>query len=69
MKKIKIETEYIKLDQFLKYIGVVETGGEGKIIIKNGNIKVNGKIATERGKKVRKDDKIEILGIGEYIVI
>ncbi len=69
MKKIKIETEYIKLDQFLKYIGVAETGGEGKLIIKNRNVKVNGKIVIERGKKVRKDDKIEILGIGEYIVI
>lgn len=33
MKKIKIDTEYIKLDQFLKYIGVVQTGGQGKILI------------------------------------
>ncbi len=69
MKKVKINTDYIKLDQFLKYIGIVQTGGEGKIIIKNERVKVNGEIITERGKKIKKGDKIEILGAEKYIVI
>ncbi len=69
MEKIKIETDYIKLDQFLKYIGIAETGGEGKLIIKNEKVKVNGEIITKRGKKIKKGDNIEVLGVGEYIVI
>lgn len=67
--KIKIKTNYIKLDQFLKYVGISETGGEGKLLIKNSEVKVNGIITTERGKKIKKGDNIEVLGVGEYIVI
>lgn len=69
MKNIKIETDYIKLDQFLKYVGIAETGGEGKIIIKKGKVKVNGEVTTKRGKKIKKGDIIKVADIGEYIVI
>lgn len=69
MKEIQIETEYIKLDQLLKFAGIAQTGGQSKILIMEGSVKVNGQVVEERGKKIRKGDKIEIKGIGEYIVI
>lgn len=68
MNEISINTEFIKLDQLLKYIGLAETGGHSKIMIKNGEVKVNGEISTERGKKIRKGDIIEIYGEETYII-
>lgn len=68
LSEIKIKTEYIKLDQLLKYIGISQTGGESKIYIKKGMVKVNGKITYERGKKIKSGDKIYIEGKGSYLV-
>ncbi len=59
MEKISINTEYIKLDQFLKYANIVESGGVAKIIIQDGLVKVNGEVCTQRGKKVRVNDTVE----------
>lgn len=58
MEKIKIKTAYIKLDQLLKLSGIAETGGHAKILIKNGEISVNGEICVLRGKKVRPGDRV-----------
>ena len=69
MKEIKIDTEFIKLDQFLKYAGVVQTGGEAKMMIQDGMIKFNGEVETRRGKKIRKDDIIEIEDYDSFLVI
>lgn len=60
MYKIKINTEYIKLDQFLKWANVVNSGAEAKILIQNGKVKVNDKIETQRGKKIIKGDIIQL---------
>ncbi|MGO1369403.1 MAG: S4 domain-containing protein YaaA [Senegalia sp. (in: firmicutes)] len=60
MKEIKIDTEYIKLDQLLKYAEITQTGGHSKFLIKEGKVKVNGEECTMRGKKIRKNDIIEI---------
>ncbi|MEG2851490.1 MAG: RNA-binding S4 domain-containing protein [Hydrogenoanaerobacterium sp.] len=60
--KTTINTEYIKLDQFLKYTGVTETGGMAKEIILNGDVKVNGEVCTMRGKKIRINDIVELEG-------
>lgn len=49
---IYITTEFIKLDAFLKFAGIAQTGGHAKIIIADNAIKVDGKICTERGKKL-----------------
>lgn len=68
MQEVSISTEFIKLDQFLKYIGVAQTGGHSKEMIKNGEVKVNGEIALERGKKIRVGNIVEISGEGTYIV-
>ncbi len=60
MQSVEITTEYIKLDQFLKWAGVVESGSDAKIIIGRGMVKVNGNSEMQRGKKLRKGDKVEI---------
>lgn len=67
MEKIKIKTEFIKLDSALKYAGLTFTGGEAKNAVQNGEIKVNGEVCTVRGKKLRDGDKIE--AFGEEIII
>lgn len=59
MNGIKIETEYIKLDSFLKLAALVQTGGQAKMLISDGMIKVNGEVCTMRGKKLRNNDIIE----------
>ena len=53
---------YIKLDQFLKLQGVVQTGGEAKITIKAKEVAVNGDIETRRGRKLRTGDRVTISG-------
>jgi len=68
MEKIYITTDYIKLDQLLKYANVVGSGGESKIIIKEGKVKVNGEIETQRGKKVRHNDIVEFNNI-KFLVL
>ena len=55
---IKIDTEFIKLDSLLKLSGIAMTGGQAKIIIQNGDVKVNGEVCTQRGKKIRPGDKV-----------
>ena len=52
MTEIKIKDEYIKLGQLIKLAGLVDSGLEAKIEIVNGNVKVNGSIEIQRGKKV-----------------
>ena len=52
-EKIAIESEYIKLDNLLKLAGAAPTGGQIKLLIQNGEVRVNGEICTQRGKKMR----------------
>ena len=54
---INITTEFIKLDSLLKFAGLVDTGGEAKELIQNGEVLVNGEVCTMRGKKIRSGDK------------
>ncbi|NLJ88593.1 MAG: RNA-binding S4 domain-containing protein [Epulopiscium sp.] len=68
MEKVKINTEYIRLDQFLKYVNIVSSGSEAKYLILQNNIKVNGITVNQRGKKLRSGDQIEIEG-KIYIII
>lgn len=62
MKEIKIDTEFIKLDQILKLIDVASTGGHAKFLIQEGYVKVNGNIEIQRGKKIKSGDIIEVEG-------
>ncbi len=57
-----IEENYIKLDSFMKWQNLVETGGQAKLIIQGGEVKVNGKIETRRGRKLVSGDKVTYQG-------
>lgn len=61
-ERVKIQTEYIKLQDLLKFAGAVETGGEAKEIIQSGLVTVNGEPCTMRGKKLRPGDRAEMDG-------
>jgi ribosome-associated protein len=52
----------IKLDQFLKLSGLVSTGGHAKLLIQAGEVKVNGKVETQRGRKLVQGDRVSVFG-------
>jgi ribosome-associated protein len=52
----------IQLDQFLKLKGLVQTGGEAKLLIQAGEVRVNGKIETRRGKTLVAGDRVTTMG-------
>ena len=56
-----LDIKTMKLDQFLKWQNLVSSGGEAKIFIKSGSVKVNGVIETRRGRKLNKGDKVIFL--------
>lgn len=60
MNVVKIHTEFIKLDQFLKFAELVQSGGEAKQLILDGKVRVNGEVCTQRGKKIRAADLVEL---------
>lgn len=62
MEQIHIHTEYIKLDALLKLAGLVETGGEAKVLIQDGQVQVNGDVCLMRGKKLRPGDQVTLDG-------
>ena len=55
----KIDTPFIRLDSFLKLCDAVQTGGHAKIVIQNGEVRVNGEVCTQRGKKLHPGDTAE----------
>ena len=61
-ERVKIETEFIKLQDLLKFAGAVETGGEAKLLIQEGRVSVNGEVCTLRGKKLCPGDRAELDG-------
>ena len=56
MTTVHITTEFIKLQDLLKLADLVSTGGEAKLRILDGEVKVNGEVCTQRGKKLRPGD-------------
>ncbi len=62
MEKISITTEYIKLESLLKLANLVGSGGEAKLLIQEGEAKVNGVVCTQRGKKLRPGDRVSFQG-------
>ncbi len=67
--KIKIKTEFIKLDSLLKFAGLVETGADGKLIIQEGRIRVENEVCTMRGKKIYPGMRVQIPEINSVIVV
>ena len=66
---VSIMTEYIKLQDAMKYANVVYSGGEAKQLILEEQVKVNGEVCTMRGKKLRPGDKFEFMGQTYLIAI
>ena len=62
MKEIFIKDEFIKLGQALKLAGLVDSGVEAKIVIQDGQVKVNGQVEIQRGKKLHDGDVFEYNG-------
>lgn len=67
-EKISIKEDFIRLDSAMKLASLVSTGGHAKMVIQNGEVKVNGDICTMRGKKLYKGDKVEYDNNGFEIV-
>ena len=60
--EVKIQTEFIKLDSFLKFRGAASLGSEAKMYVLDELVKVNGEICTQRGKKLYRGDIVEFNG-------
>ena len=56
------QTKTIKLDQFIKWVGIASTGGEAKVMIQNGEVQVNGATETRRGRKLVSGDAVMLQG-------
>ena len=68
MEKITIHTENIQLDQLLKWAGIVESGGQVKLMLEDELIKVNGNIETARRRRLYDGDIVELKRTGSWQV-
>lgn len=68
MFEVEIRDEFIKLGQALKLAGLVESGVDAKVVIQNGEVKVNGEVDTRRGKKLVDGDVVSFNG-NEFTII
>ena len=59
---LEITTEFIKLQDAMKYANAVYSGGEAKVLIQDGQVQVNGQVCTMRGKKLRPGDTFSFHG-------
>ncbi|MEG6522709.1 RNA-binding S4 domain-containing protein [Desulfotomaculum sp. 1211_IL3151] len=67
-QKIKVNGD-IQLDQFLKWANITGSGGESKILIQTGHVKLNGTIETRRGVKLKNNDVVMVDGAGSFLVV
>ncbi|NME83621.1 S4 domain-containing protein YaaA [Clostridium sp. SM-530-WT-3G] len=68
MEKIKIDTEIIKLDSFLKWAAIASSGSEAKFLIQEEMVKVNNEICTQRGKKLKVGDIVTFENLDYEII-
>jgi ribosome-associated protein len=66
--KIKVNTEFITLGQFLKLAEVIQSGGMAKWFLSENEIFINGEKDQRRGRKLRAGDKVQIPGFGEFLI-
>jgi ribosome-associated protein len=57
---IEITTDFIKLDTLIKLAGITDSGGQAKLLIQEGLVRLNGEVVTQRGRKIRSGDVVEI---------
>lgn len=67
-EKAEINTDFIQLQAFLKFMGIAETGGQAKEFIQDGIIRVNGEVCTARGKKLRNGDTVSAFSVDYEII-
>lgn len=67
METITITTEFIKLQDLMKFADMVSSGGEAKVLIQEGEVSVNGEVCLQRGRKIRSGDVVSFQG-GQYTV-
>ena len=60
MEKVHVAPPFIKLEQFLKFANIAETGGMAKLMINDGIVTVNGEVCTMRGKKLYNNDVVAV---------
>ena len=62
MRDVAIDRDMIRLGQFLKLADLIDTGGEGKILIASGDVLVNGEVDVRRGRQLHRGDVVEVFG-------
>jgi ribosome-associated protein len=62
MRDVVIDGDMIRLGQFLKLADLIETGGEGKVLIASGDVTVNGEVDVRRGRQLHSGDVVEVFG-------
>ena len=62
MRDVAIDSDMIRLGQFLKLADLIDTGGEAKILIASGDVTVNGEVDTRRGRQLRPGDVVVVQG-------
>lgn len=62
MRDVAIDGDMIRLGQFLKLADLIDTGGEGKVLIASGDVAVNGEVDTRRGRQLHPGDVVEVFG-------
>lgn len=59
--EITITSEFITLGQFLKFIDIIESGGEAKAFLSTNNVYINDELDVRRGRKLRSGDVVKVL--------
>jgi ribosome-associated protein len=62
LEHFELNRDFIKLDALLKVIGICDTGGQAKLLIREGLVSVNGQATTQRGRKIRAGDRVQVSG-------
>lgn len=66
---VEITTEYIELNKLLKFENLVESGGHAKLVIADGQVRLNGKVVVQTRRKVREGDIVTLAGEQYQIVV
>ena len=66
--EIAVQSEFIRLDAFLKLANAVESGGQAKVVVQEGRVRVNGEVCLLRGKKLRPGDVVRFAGEGYQVM-
>ncbi len=65
MRDVPIDGDMIRLGQFLKLADLIDTGGEGKVLIASGDVTVHGEVDLRRGRQLHRGD---VVAVGEQTV-